>query len=140
MSNSESEPRTERAVAEMGALKLSVRIDGEWCPEVKWYTPDLPVFIAEDGTEVDIRDDSGILYESPDGAVEEIDEPTVDKEAKQVYEPMSHYGATVGDLLVGEDRETVEDWRDRLSDSNDGCANCGYSDRLGVVPYERDSK
>ncbi len=93
MSNSESEPRTERAVAEMGALKLSVRIDGEWCPEVKWYTPDLPVFIAEDGTEVDIRDDSGILYESPDGAVEEIDEPTVDKEAKQVYEPMSHYPA-----------------------------------------------
>jgi len=49
-------------------------------------------------------------------------------------------GATVGDLVISEDRETVEDWRDRLSDSNDGCANCGYSDRLGVVPYESDSK
>jgi len=82
----------ERAVAEMGALKLSVRIDGEWCPEVRWYTPDLPVFIAEDGTEVDIRDDGSILYESPGGAVEEI-EPSVDKEAKQVYEPMGVYPA-----------------------------------------------
>ncbi|WP_440767537.1 hypothetical protein [Natronorubrum sp. DTA7] len=84
---------TEHAVAEMGALKLSVRIDGEWCPEVRWYTPDLPVFIADDGTEVDIRGDGSILYESPDGAVEEIDEPTVDKEAKQIYEPMSVYPA-----------------------------------------------
>jgi hypothetical protein len=83
----------ERAVAEMGALKLSVRIDGGWCPEVRWYTPDLPVFIAEDGTEVDIRDDGSILYESPDGVVEEIEEPTVDKEAKQIYEPMSVYPA-----------------------------------------------
>jgi hypothetical protein len=79
---------TERAVAEMGALKLSVRIDGRWCPEVRWYTPDLPVFIAGDGTEIDIRDDGSILYESPGGPVEEI-EPTVDKEARQVYEPMS---------------------------------------------------
>jgi hypothetical protein len=83
----------ERAVAEMGALKLSVRIDGEWCPDVRWYTQDLPVFIAEDGTEVDIRGDGSILYESPDGAVEEIEEPTVDKEATQLYEPTSVYPA-----------------------------------------------
>lgn len=80
-----------RAEAEMGALKLSVRIDGEWCPDVRWYTPDLPVFTAEDGTEVDIRDNGSILYESPDGAVEEIEEPTVDKEAKQIYEPLDSY-------------------------------------------------
>jgi len=77
----------------MGALRLSVRIDGEWCPEVRWYTPDLPVFIAEDGTEVDIRDDGSVLYESPDGAVQEIEEPTVEKEAKQIYEPMRPYAA-----------------------------------------------
>ena len=77
----------------MGALKLSVRIDGEWCPEVRWYTPDLPVFIADDGTEVDIRDGGGILYESPDGVVEEIEAPAVDKEAKQIYKPMSIYPA-----------------------------------------------
>jgi len=83
----------DRAEAEMGALRLSVRIDGEWCPEVRWYTPDLPVFIADDGTEVDIQDDGGILYESPDGAVQEITEPAVDKEAKQIYEPMSVYPA-----------------------------------------------
>jgi len=83
----------ERAVAEMGALKLSVRVDGEWCPEVRWYTPNLPVFFAEDGTEVDIRDGGSILYESPDGAVEEIEESTVDKEATQIYEPMSVYPA-----------------------------------------------
>jgi len=84
---------TDRAVAEMGALKLSVRVDDEWCPEIRWYTQDLPVFIAEDGTEVDIRDDGSILYESPDGAVQEIDEPTVDKEATQIYAPYSHYPA-----------------------------------------------
>lgn len=83
----------ERAMAEMGAPKLSVRVDGEWCPEVRWYTPNLPVFFAEDGTEVDIRDGGSILYESPDGAVEEIEEPTVDKEATQIYEPMSVYPA-----------------------------------------------
>ena len=77
----------------MGALKLSVRIDGEWCAEVRWYTRNLPVFIAEDGTEVDIRDDGSILYESPDGAVEEIEDPTVEKEGKQIYEPMSVYDA-----------------------------------------------
>ena len=88
-----SEHGTERAVAEMGALTLSVRIDGQWCPDVRWYTPDLPVFIAADGTEVDIRDDGSILYESPDGTVEEIEEPTVDKEAKQIYEPMNVYPA-----------------------------------------------
>lgn len=90
---------TERAEAEMGALKISVRIDGEWCPEVRWYTQDLPVFIAEDGSEVDIRDDGSILYETPEGAVEEIDEPTVDKEAKQIYEPLSIYPA-----------DTIEVW------------------------------
>ena len=88
-----SEGENDRAEAEMGALRLSVRIDGDWCPEVRWYTPDLPVFIAEDGTEIDIRDDGSILYESPDGAVQQIEEPTVEKEAKQIYEPMSVYPA-----------------------------------------------
>jgi hypothetical protein len=82
----------ERAVAEMGALKLSVRIDGEWCPEVRWYTPDLPVFIAEDGTEVDIRDDGSILYESPEGAVEEL-EPVEENDGQEIYEPNSVYPA-----------------------------------------------
>lgn len=91
--------KREIARAEMGALKLSVRIDGEWCPEVRWYTSDLPVFFAEDGTEVDIRDDGSILYESPDGAVQKIKEPSVDKEAKQIYEPSSHYPA-----------DTIEVW------------------------------
>ncbi len=93
MSSDKHADGTQRAVAEMGALKLSVRIDGEWCPEVMWYTADLPVFIADDGTEVDIRDEGGILYETPNGAVEELEEPTVDKEAKQIYEPMSIYPA-----------------------------------------------
>lgn len=83
----------EAAVAEIGALKLSVRIDDEWCSEVLWYTADLPVFIADDGTEVDIRDDGSILYESPDGAVQEIKGPTVEKEAVQIYSPYSHYPA-----------------------------------------------
>lgn len=87
-----SESGLDRAEAEVGALTMSVRIDGDWCPEVRWYTPDLPVFIAEDGTEVDIRDDGSILYESADGAVEELD-PVVEKEAKQIYEPASHYPA-----------------------------------------------
>jgi len=84
---------TDYATAEMGALKLAVRIGGEWCNEVRWYTADLPVFYASDGSEVYILDDGSILYETPDGAVEEIEEPTVDKEAKQLYEPASIYPA-----------------------------------------------
>jgi len=84
---------TEYATAEMGALKLAVRIDGEWCQEVKWYTPDLPIFYAPDGSEIDIRDDGGIVYEPPNGGWQEIDEPAVDKEGKQLYEPYSVYPA-----------------------------------------------
>jgi len=95
MTGDDSTVGEQRAEAELGALRLSVRIDGEWCPDMYWYTPDLPVFVAEDGTEVDIQSDDGILYESPGGAVEEIDEPAVDKEAKQIYEPMSIYPADI---------------------------------------------
>lgn len=112
---------TERAVAEMGALKLSVRIDGEWCPEVRWYSSDLPVFIAEDGTEVDIRDDGSILYESPGGHVEEIEEPTVDKEAKQIYEPMSHYPA-----------DTIEVWDVNRRAIRSEPADFGLGESTGV--------
>jgi len=84
---------TEYATAEMGALELAVRIDDEWCHEVKWYTSDLPVFYGPDGSEVDIRDEGGIVYEPPTGGWQEIDEPAVDKEAKQLYEPYSVYPA-----------------------------------------------
>ena len=64
---------SERAIAELGATELAVRIDGEWCPEVRWYTANLPVFIGEDGSEVDIRDDGSILYEGSDGELEELE-------------------------------------------------------------------
>lgn len=83
----------EAAQAEVGALKFSVRVDGQWCPEVRWYTPELPVFIASDGPEIDIRGDESILYESPEGHVKEIEEPAVEKEGKQIYELRSHYPA-----------------------------------------------
>ena len=79
---------TNRAVAEMGSARIAVEIDGKWCSERLWYTADLPVFIAEDGTEVDIRDDGSILYESPNGAVQSI-EPTKEKRGLRIYEPLS---------------------------------------------------
>lgn len=112
---------SERAVAEMGSLKLSVRIDGQWCPEVRWYTRDLPVFIADDGTEVDIRDGGSILYESPDGAVEEIETPTVRKEAKQIYEPMDVYPA-----------DTIEVWDVRRRPIRSESAGFGGGESTGV--------
>jgi len=80
------------AVAELGAVKLAVRIDGKWCQEQLWYTPDLPVFYGPDGSEVDIRDDASILYESPDGAVEELD-PVEENDGQEIYEPLSVYPA-----------------------------------------------
>ena len=83
----------ERAEAQMSGLRLSVRIDGEWCPKVRWYSNAMPVFIAEDGSEVDILDGMAIRYETPDGAVQEFDEPDVDKEAKWIYFPLSIYPA-----------------------------------------------
>lgn len=93
MSSDQSETGTDRAVAELGATKLAVRIDGEWCPEQLWYTPDLPVFIAADGSEVDIRDDGSILYETPDGTVQEIEEPEYETERLSAYSPRSIYPA-----------------------------------------------
>lgn len=83
----------DRAVAELGAAKLAVRIDGEWCPERWWYTPDLPVFFGPDGSEIDIKDDESILYETPDGAVQEIDEPEVETDRFSRYVPRSVYPA-----------------------------------------------
>lgn len=82
----------DRAVAELGAAKLAVKIDGEWCPDLFWYTPDLPVFLADDGTEVDICDDGSILYETPGGAVEEI-EPDSERGGVVSYSPLSIYPA-----------------------------------------------
>lgn len=84
----------DKAVAEMGSARVAVQIDGEWCPEQLWYTANLPVFIADDGTEVDIRDDGSILYETPDGAVQEI-EPAAEKRGLRIYEPLSIYPADV---------------------------------------------
>lgn len=92
MSNDSSLDGRNRAVAELGAAKLAVKIDGEWIAEHRWYTPDLPVFIADDGSEVDIRDDGSILYETPDGAVQEI-EPTDTEDGVASYVPMSIYPA-----------------------------------------------
>lgn len=83
---------TERAVADLGAIELSVRVDGEWCPEMAWYKPDLPVFTADDGSEIDIRDDGSILYETPDGAVQEVDCER-DDGTTRVFEPLSIYPA-----------------------------------------------
>ena len=90
--NDGNDTGTHRAVAELGAARLAVRIDGEWCPDQLWYTPDLPVFIAEDGSEVDIRDDQSILYETPDGAVQEI-EPDFGTDRYTSYTPLSIYPA-----------------------------------------------
>jgi len=80
------------AVAELGTVKIAVKIDGGWCQEQLWYTPDLPVFYGPDGSEVDIRDDGSILYESPDGAVEELN-PVEEGNGQKLYEPMSVYPA-----------------------------------------------
>lgn len=81
-----------RATAELGSAELAVKIDGEWCPEVRWYTRNLPVFFAEDGSEVDIRDDGSIQYETPRGAVQEI-EPSEQTDLVDYYEPYSVYPA-----------------------------------------------
>jgi len=80
------------AVAELGAVKLAVKIDGEWCKEQQWYTADLPVFYGPDGSEIDIQDDGSVLYESPKGAVEEL-EPAEENEAQEIYVPNSVYPA-----------------------------------------------
>ena len=80
------------ARAGLGALKVSVRVDGDWCREMAWYTPDLPVFTTPNGGEVDIRDDGSILYETPDGAVQEI-EPADETDGVRTFHPMNIYPA-----------------------------------------------
>lgn len=81
-----------RAVAELEAARLAVAINGEWVSEQRWYTANLPVFIADDGSEVDIRDDGSILYETPAGAVQEI-EPSDTGGGVRTYTPLSVYPA-----------------------------------------------
>ena len=91
-SNQQSEDLSQRAVAEFGSTRLAVRVNDEWCPEVFWYTADLPVFVAVDGSEIDIRDDGSILYETPGGAVQEL-EPQSRSDGIATYVPMSIYPA-----------------------------------------------
>jgi hypothetical protein len=50
------------------------------------------VFFGPDGSEVDIREGSSILYESPDGAVEEL-EPVEENDGQEIYEPTRVYPA-----------------------------------------------
>jgi predicted glycosyl hydrolase (DUF1957 family) len=111
----------EAAQAEVGALKFSVRVDGQWCPEVRWYTPELPVFIASDGTEINIRDDESILYESPEGHVKEIEEAAVEKKGKQIYELRSHYPA-----------DTIEVWDINRRPTRSEQADFGGGESTGV--------
>lgn len=86
-------PKNEtRAVFPRDDERIAVRVDGEWLTEVRPYTEDLPVFTGEDGTEVDVRSDGTILYETPDGAVQEMD-PYVDEGGVASYLPMRVYPA-----------------------------------------------
>ncbi|ELZ96627.1 hypothetical protein [Haloferax sulfurifontis] len=83
----------DRAVYEPGdGRRLAVRVDDEWLPELMLYAGDLPVFIGDDGTEVDVRDDGTALYETPDGAAEEL-EPDRDADGVRTYTPLSVYPA-----------------------------------------------
>lgn len=82
----------QRAIAELGSKRLAVRLDGDWLPKCLWYADQLPVFFATDGTEIDILDNGNILYESPDGAVQEI-EPVCETDRERVFEPLSIYPA-----------------------------------------------
>ena len=67
-----AQDESEIARAELGKLRVSVRIDGEWVRELRWYTRDLPVFIHKDGSEVDICDDGSVRYHEPSGGSVEI--------------------------------------------------------------------
>lgn len=92
-SGNDDDAGTEIAYVESGAMSyLSVRVDGEWCREVRMYS-DIPVFFTEDDSEISLRDDRDeglILYETPEGAVQEI-EPESDVDGVRTYEPLSIY-------------------------------------------------
>lgn len=84
---------SERAVCELdGGSRIAVRVDGVWLPNLMMYTEELPVFSDDDGTEVDVREDGTILYETPGGAVQEI-EPHVDEGGVATYLPHRIYPA-----------------------------------------------
>lgn len=107
------------ARAELGALKVSVRVDGDWCREMAWYTKNLPVFTTPNGGEIDIRDDGSILYETPDGAVQEI-EPDDETDGVRTFTPLSIYPV-----------DTIEIHETDMSTRHEP-ADFGHGDSTGV--------
>lgn len=80
---------TDIATATTGGKTVAVRVDGEWCEEVYYYTEHLPVFFI-DGAEIDVRPDGTVMYETPGGAVQTM-VPYVEEGGVASFMTMSVY-------------------------------------------------
>jgi hypothetical protein len=98
------------AIAEFDGRKIAVRVDGEWCFEIRWYTDDRPVFYPGDGSEIDVRKDGTIMYETPEGAVQREIEPYLDEGGVASYLPHRVYPADNIEIHEVGESKAVSDW------------------------------
>jgi len=108
------------AVAEFDGRKIAVRVDDEWCSEMRWYTDDCPVFYLDDGSEIDARKDGTIMYETSDGAVQREIEPYLDEGGVASYLPYRVYPADNIEIHSVGESEAVSDWSLHTAIDRDG--------------------